>query len=564
MSKGFSDKRIVKLLIDNCVAKGLKHVVISPGSRNAPLIISFSACEEIECYSIVDERSAAFFALGMAQQLQQPIGLVCTSGTAVLNYAPALAEAYYQKIPLVVMTADRPVEWVNQADGQTINQNGIYSQYTKFSCNLPTEINTKDDEWFVNRSISEAFFNATNRGAGPVHINIPLREPLYGKTVYPKEKTKIIDYITCEKRISDTTVISLAERFSKHKSVMIVLVMMQPKAALNDRLAQLSKLPNVVVLTESTSNLSDENFISNIDRVVTSISESESAVLKPSLLITVDGPIISRLIKNFIKTNPPREHWHIDANSHHLDPFQVLTLSIESEPVDFFGQILPLISSTPTPYRDQWSRKNQKCKEIHNRYTATLPWCDFVAYDKIFKSIDLKYQLQLGNSTPVRYGQLFDLPNGLECYSNRGTSGIDGCISTAAGAAFASNKPTLLIVGDLSALYDSNGLWHNQLARGLKIVIINNGGGGIFRYISGPSSTDELEEYFEVSQQKDFSHLAALHNISYQKVLNFKELEEKLPMFLVSESCEILEIITPAKESARILKNYFETIKNQI
>lgn len=562
MSKGFSDKKVVKLLIDSCVAKGLKHVIISPGSRNAPLILSFSACNEITCYSIVDERSAAFFALGMAQQLNEPIGLVCTSGTAVLNYAPALAEAYYQKIPLVVITADRPTEWVDQADGQTIDQNGIYKQYTKFSCNLPAEITTKDDEWFVNRTISEAFYHSINRGAGPVHINVPLREPLYGKTVYPKEKNKAIEHVFSEKRISNRDAKSLAERFAQHKSVMIVVGMMKPNGLLNQQLNELVELSNVIVLTETTSNLYNDKFISNIDRVVTSINENDAKVLSPDLLITFDGPIVSRIIKNFLKQNPPKEHWHLDVNSHHLDPFQVLSLSIETEPTLFFEQILPNIPVTAGHYRDQWQRKNEQCREIHRRYVEKLPWCDFTAFNKIFGTVQSNYHVQLGNSTPVRYGQLFDMPSGMECFSNRGTSGIDGCVSTAAGAAFASQKPTLLLVGDLSTMYDSNGLWHNYLANGLKVIIINNGGGGIFRYIAGPSTTDELESFFEASQQKDFYFLAAMHNIAYKKATTMAELETLLPTFWESSRCEILEIVTPAKENAKVLKNYFETLKN--
>lgn len=564
MSKGFSDKKVVKLIVDNCVAKGLKHIIISPGSRNAPLILSFSACEEIQCYNIVDERSAAFFALGMAQQLNQPIGLVCTSGTAVLNYAPALAEAYYQKIPLIVITADRPEEWIDQADGQTIDQHGIYDKYIKFSCNLPTEIYTKDDEWYVNRIISEAFFVAKNYGSGPVHINVPLREPLYGKTAYSKEKGRIIDHILSEPRISEPAAQDLAQRFSQHKSVMIIVGMMRPNNLLNQQLSDLAKLPNVVILKESTSNLHNNDFISNIDRVITAIKDSEGKVLAPSLLITMNGPIISRMVKNYLKANPPKEHWHIDNNSHHLDSFQVLSLSIQSTPTELFNQIIPRITINAGHYRDQWSRLNKKCKEIHDRYITSINWSDLIVFDRIFKNISTKYQIQLGNSTPVRYGQLFDIATDLGCYSNRGTSGIDGCISTAAGAAFATQKPTLLIVGDLSAMYDSNGLWHNHLSKGLKIIIINNGGGGIFRYIEGPSTTDELEQHFEAAQDKDFYYLAALHKISYKKATNLAELEKTLPIFLESSSCEILEVITPAKESAKTIRNYFETIKNQI
>ncbi len=564
MSISYSDKQVVKILLDTFVSKGLKHIVISPGSRNAPLILSFTNSPSLSCYTIVDERSAAFFALGMAQQLDEPVALICTSGTAALNYAPAIAEAYYQKIPLLVITADRPFEWVDQEDGQTINQNGIYSNYCKFSSVLPIDIYSKDDEWYTKRVISEAFYHCKNKSSGPVHINIPLREPLYGKKVYEEKESKVVEHLLCEKMISNSDADNLAKRISEHPSVMLIVGMQKPNEQLNSLLTQLSQHNNVVILTETTANLSGEAFISNIDRACHSIKREGGKNFAPTLLLTINGPIISRLIKSFLRSNPPQEQWHIDTESHHLDPFQALTLSIESSPIDFFSQIIPRLTPSDSTYKKRWIDNNNRCINLAKKFSTNLPWCDFKVHEIIYSHLPNNYRLQLGNSTPVRYSQLFDIPKGVKCFSNRGTSGIDGSISTAAGAAFATNSPTLLIVGDLSAMYDSNGLWHNYLDNNLKIIIINNSGGGIFRFIEGSSTTAELEEYFEASQTNDFSHLAALHKISYLKATNEAELRDLLPNFFHSEGCQILEIVTPAEESAYYLKKYFETIKNKI
>lgn len=563
MSKGYSDKRVVKILVENCINQGLKHVVISPGSRNAPLILSFSNCPSIVCHVVVDERCAAFFALGMAQQLNEPVAIVCTSGTAVLNYAPALAEAFYQNIPIIAITADRPTEWLDQEDGQTINQLNIFQNFTKYSCLLPAEINNQEDEWFTYRSISEAFFNATERGKGPVHINIPIREPLYGKESKVEKARGAIKEIKGENKLSDIQLSELANKIASHPKVLLLVGMREPNDELNKAISQFAAKSNTVVLSETTSNLHGDKIISTIDRVLATIKPQEEKDYAPTLLITLNGPLVSRQIKQFIKRNKPQEHWHIDLFRHHLDPYQALTLNIEAEPTYLLNELLKRIKPFESNYNSIWSSKNSQSRLIHNNYLSETPWSDLKAFEAIFQYLPPIYQLQLGNSTPVRYGQLFNLPY-YETFSNRGTSGIDGSISTAAGAAFASQKPTLLLVGDISALYDSNGFWHKQPINNLKTIIINNSGGGIFRFIQGPAETDELEEFFETSQETDFSHLAALHKINYQKIINLEELIIYLPLFYKSKQCEILEIVTPSKLNAQILRNYFETLKNTI
>lgn len=563
MGKGYSDKKVIEILISNCINQGLKHIVISPGSRNAPLILSFSACPTIKCHVVVDERCAAFFALGMAQQLNEPVAIVCTSGTAVLNYAPALAEAFYQNIPIIAITADRPTEWLDQEDGQTINQVNIFQNFTKHSCTLPVDIINQEDEWLTYRSISEAFYYAKERGKGPVHINIPLREPLYGRMSDIKAAREAIIQLKGEAKLSNDQLNELARQISSHPKVMFLIGMREPNNLLNKVVSQFATLPNTVVLTETTSNLFGDQIISTIDRVLATINPQEQEDYTPTLLITLNGPLVSRQIKQFIKRNKPQEHWHIDLFSHHLDPYQALTLNIEAEPAFLLNELLERIGTIKSNYNSLWSNKNSQGKLIHNNYLAKTPWCDLKAFEAIFQHLPSSYQLQLGNSTPVRYGQLFNLPY-YETFSNRGTSGIDGSISTAAGAAFASQKPTLLLVGDISALYDSNGFWHKQPINNLKTIIINNSGGGIFRFIQGPAETDELEEFFETSQETDFAHLAALHQINYQKIISLEELTIYLPLFYKSKQCEILEIVTPSKLNAQILRNYFETLKNTI
>ncbi len=406
MNKAVSDKKVVKTIIDICIAEGLKEVVISPGSRNAPLTITFSAHPEIDCFCIVDERSAGFFALGMAQQTGRPVALVCTSGSALLNYAPAIAEAYYQNVPLVVISADRPVEWIDQADGQTIRQMGALDNIVKYSCQLPTSANA--NTWHVNRMLSEAFYHCRYKLAGPVHINVPLDEPLYGKTVHPDEPQRSIRQIQSCASVSEADILGLSESWSKNDKVLIVVGMQTPDERLVEILNTLSKMEQVVILSETTSNVYGDEIISGIDKVVSTITDEEVHFFKPSLLITFDGAVVSKMVKTFLRNYKAKEHWHISPASRHLDTYQQLTTSIEAKPVEFFDQLLPHITSVKSRYKTTWLNRAQRSDKNHMEFADKKTWSDFRAFSCIAQHVPADWQLQWGNSSAIRYAQLFD------------------------------------------------------------------------------------------------------------------------------------------------------------
>lgn len=563
MSKAVSDKKVVKTLTDICLAEGLREVVISPGSRNAPLTLTFAANPAFECFSIVDERSAGFFALGMAQQTGRPVALVCTSGSALLNYTPAIAEAYYQNIPLVVISADRPMEWIDQADGQTIRQNGTLDNIVKYSCQLPTS--KKSDNWYVNRIVSEAFYHCRYRQPGPVHINVPLDEPLYGKTVHPEEKQRLIKQVTSSGSIPKMEMDKLCEEWNQRHGILIVAGMQKPNSRLQKVLNTISEMDQVVVMTETTSNIQGINFISGIDKVVSTIREEEAHFFKPSLIITIDGAVVSKMLKQFLRDYRAKEHWHISPVNRHLDTYQQLTTSIEADPVDFFEQLLPSIQSTKSRYRTTWVNRAERSEKHHLEFVEKSGWNDFAAFKHIANNIPDDWQLQWGNSSAIRYAQLFKEFYKPESYCNRGTSGIDGSVSTAVGAAYISQKPTLLVVGDLSFIYDSNGLWNNYLRSELRIIVINNGGGGIFRFIPGPSDTEELETFFEASHELNVKPVAEMYGLNYLYADDEESLERNLSLlFGYSNKPMILEVKTPAKENAGVLKSYFKRLKEEL
>ncbi len=560
-----SDKKSVALLAEIFTYKGLKDIVISPGSRNAPIILAFVQDPKIKAISIVDERSAAFFALGMAQQTKKTVAIACTSGSAALNYAPAIAEAYYQKIPLLILTADRPVDMIDQGDGQTIRQKNVYANYIKKSFELSEEIDTEDEFSQMVNVINEAIDLSMFPDCGPVHINLPFSEPIYNQVenfnfdisvTYPEVEDKILPVETIEK---------FAKRWNQYDKKLLIAGMMDGNPQLQQLLKKITIDPSVVILTETTSNLKDDCACPCIDKVVHTISEEEEKNFKPELLVTFGGPVVSKMVKAFIRKNKPIEHWNIDTVDFNMNTYQSLTDGIALEPQVFFEQLLPLVETKESNYHETWTNRDQRSEKRHQEYLSKCDYSDLKVFEFLLNNIPAGSDLQMGNSTPVRYVQLFKPVQKFAYYSNRGTSGIDGTVSTAAGACYATVKPTTLIVGDLAFFYDSNALMNQHLNQNLRIIIINNSGGGIFRFIPGPDTTDQLEEFFEVNHEWKAEYIAKNFDVPYYSACNQKELEEVLPQFYKPQKDKrpaILEIITPNKKNAAILKSYFNFLKD--
>jgi 2-succinyl-5-enolpyruvyl-6-hydroxy-3-cyclohexene-1-carboxylate synthase len=561
MNKPVSDKPVVKTLIDLCHQHGVAQVIISPGSRNAPLILSFSGSQLFECITIVDERSAGYFALGLARATHKPVALVCTSGTAALNLAPAIAEAYYQQIPLIAITADRPIEWIDQVDGQAINQQGIFSNFTRFQCQLPAAIINGDDEWYTNRLINEALIKATGNVPGPVHINVPLKEPLYGKTVYPAQQARMITQIDTNSSLSEETLQLLTSELAKFERVMVLMGACAPNEGLKKALVTLAE-KGVLVLTETLSNAENEAFIGNMDRVVSTISEDEYAIFAPDLLITMDVPVLSRMIKKLIRTRKPSVHWHFSNQPTITDTYQSVTRLIQGDAPILISELAQQMNQKNNRFVTVWKKRANQTLDRHKSYLSHTSWSDLKLFEALSKTPFSHRQIHLGNSTPVRYAQLFDWNRGHNWFANRGTSGIDGCLSSAVGAAHGCDEPVLLIVGDLSFFYDSNGLWNNYLKPNFRIILINNSGGGIFRFISGPSETEELEAFFEAKQNLNAQGIAQTFGLDYIACNNETTLKEALKnLFEPSEKPIILEVFTPNVENGIVLKAYFKYLK---
>lgn len=553
-----SNKKEVQILAALMLEKGITDVVISPGSRNAPLINTFDGMSEFKCYNVVDERSAAFFAMGLALRQKRPVAVACTSGSAMLNYAPAAAEALYQKIPLLILSADRPREWVDQGDGQTIRQENALQNVVKKSVSLTGGMRDESEEWHNTRLINEGLNALTHQECGPVHINLPFAEPLYEMVDESLAKAKNISMRGQQMNLAADDLIALREQWESVSKKMILVGQMQPDERAEKMLNKISQEENIVVLTEKTSNINGENILSSIDNM---IFPNEDADLAPEMLITLGGQIVSKKIKAFLRQNKPHFHWHFSLASEVQDTFMSLTDVISADPVDTLDA-MPLLWEE-SDYAQHWQQLDRKTAALNRDYVTTLNYCDFTVFDHLLKSIPEGATLHLSNSTPVRYAQLFPMKD-VVYQSNRGTSGIDGVISTAAGYARADEGLNVLVIGDLSFFYDSNALWNHHYPDNLKIVLINNSGGGIFRFIPGPSNVPASEQHFVAQHRTTAEGMVMNFGLKYNSASNLESFDKQYAAMLESNTAEVLEVFTPAKENADVLRGYFRYLKENL
>ena len=546
-----------------CAQHGLKQVVITPGSRNAPLIISFNQDHEMTCLSITDERSAGYFALGISQATGNPVGLVCTSGTAALNFGPAITEAFYQNLPLVVFTADRPPEWIDQADGQTIRQTDVFKNHVKHSFVLPVETSDESDLWYHDRLVSQAVDLACQSPQGPVHINVPLREPLYSKLPPLSDDIKTIKTITTVADIPDDELNTLLLKWKQAEKKLIVAGFGMPDKKLAQILGELNKDKSVVVIAENISNLIDEAFVDSPERLFAAINDNEKTNFRPDLLITIANAVVSKRMKQFLRQHKPAEHWNLSPWPTYTDTYQSLTQNINIHPELFFDKIVSnhLSNAASFDYKGMFVQKEKEILLKHNVFLKQIPFSDLKAYEQILEVMPSGTGLHLANSTPVRYVQLFKTRPDIHYRSNRGTSGIDGCVSTAAGSCYASGNPTTVIAGDLAFIYDSSALWNNYLDENFRIIVMNNGGGNIFSLIETSEEIEGIRNYFETPHEVDISHLTKAFSIKYYFCNDLNGLQKQLEIFFSVPGPSLLEVKTDGELNTNVFKEYFRQLK---
>ena len=554
----YSDKKNILQLAALLKAHGVRKLVLCPGSRNAAIVHTLAHIEDFTCYSVTDERSAGFFAIGLSLQGGGPAAVCCTSGSALLNLHPAVAEAYYQQIPLIIISADRPAAWIGQMDGQTLPQPHVFGGLVKMSVNLP-EVNNEEDEWFCNRLINEAILETTHHGKGPVHINVPISEPIYRFTAKTLPEVRVINRYQ-GLNVYDRDYKELIDKLNKANKRMIVVGQMGLIYQFDKKyIKPLSN--NFVWLTEHLANQTTPYTpIKNFDVAVSAMDEVRQEQMVPDLLITYGGHIVSKQLKKYLRNHPPKEHWHIASDGKVADLFGCLTTVIEMDPFEFLEKIAFLLENKPTNYPLMWENW---CKIIPE---PALPYSQISVTGDLIKGLPAPCSLHLANSSTVRYAQLFAIPKEVEVCCNRGVNGIEGSLSSAIGYAAASTNINFVIIGDLSFFIGMNALWMNHVRNNLRILLFNNEGGEIFHTLPGMEKNSRSRLYITAEHQTSAQGWAEERGFQYIKVTDADEWADALPIFTSSEEHPqpmLVEVFTDKDIDTKLLREYYKSLKNK-
>jgi 2-succinyl-5-enolpyruvyl-6-hydroxy-3-cyclohexene-1-carboxylate synthase len=558
-----------------CFQKRIRHVVLCPGSRCAPLTLAFTRHGKFKIHVFSDERSAAFIALGIAQQTKQTVVLICTSGSAVYNFAPAVAEAFFSEIPLLILSADRPTEWIGQHDGQTVFQQGIFGKHVKASYQLPQEYKHNDNVWAINRIVNEAINITSNNPLGPVHINVPFREPLYPaeeESIIFSETVRVINQTQSEAQLSDDAKSKFIVAWKKYNKVLIVCGQADRNAVLSQLLHYVSERHGIPIIADIISNQHGlEHSINHADSFLAQAPTDLKNSLQPELLITFGKSIISKQVKLFLRNHKPEAHWHIQLSGNIADVYQNVTDIAPVLPENFFSFLSALEikekfdKQKKENYHQLWNVEEKKCIESTTTFFPQVELGEFEIVKEVLKHLPNRSKLHLANSMSVRYANFIGLTyqqSSIEVFSNRGTSGIDGCTSTVVGHCLADAETmNILITGDIAFFYDRNAFWHNYKIPNLRIVLLNNHGGVIFKLIDGPATLPEAGKYFVTHQELSAKKLCEEFNFEHIALDSGKKMKNFLKNFFDAEPItKILEI----ESDTTLNKTIFESFKKKL
>ncbi|MCC5921401.1 MAG: 2-succinyl-5-enolpyruvyl-6-hydroxy-3-cyclohexene-1-carboxylic-acid synthase [Cyclobacteriaceae bacterium] len=551
----------INRIMEIWVRHGLRDVFISPGSRNAILSLSAIRHPKLNCQVVPDERSAAFIALGVAQAIGRPVALICTSGSAGLNYTPAVAEAFFRKIPLIILTADRPPEWIDQLDGQTIYQEKLFGSHVAESFQIPEFQALKEVEHHISRMANEGYLAALTHRQ-PVHFNIPIREPFYPsdeinqnwsypEKVFLKQKPK--------SKISFAWDEDLIERLRSYKRIALLAGQQTPNAQLIQIINGLSNRLKIPIFSDCIGNMyHGDGAIYRHDAIFKRVAEEQLEELKPDCIITFGLSIISKSLKLFLRNHEDLHHIHIGKGKA-ADTYMSLQYHIDAPVAKVLGDLREILqpSEEQRHFYDAWKHNQQTAEQ--SLLAADITWSDAFAYRHILNHINNHSVIHVANSMAVRYANLFFTPKHHSFYCNRGTSGIDGSTSTALGHAYATPHDShILLTGDLAFFYDRNAFWNHLPKSNLKVILFNNSGGDIFRMIAGPRNQKELEDVFVHKTKGNASYLCQEFSIEYFTATNEEELRKNLPLFIDSPQISVLEVFTKGKTNQEALANLFK------
>ena len=565
---------VISELIALLQAHGVRDVVLCPGSRNAPLVHALShQLAGAICHSIIDERSAGFYALGLALATHRAVVVCCTSGTAVANLHPAVAEAYYQGVPLIVLSADRPERWIGQWAGQTLPQPGLFGSLVRKAVHLP-EPHTEEERWYCNRLINEALLSALAPLPGPVQINVPISDP--GVSLLPPTSAKHVPE-SSDKRpigmqpgrriqqlypysIDAQAVEPLLRRLATFERKMILVGQETWSAATStgDIFPQ-SLREQFLGIGESLSN--SPVSICSLDAFLASLSEADRRALQPDLLITLGGHIVSNKMKQYLRSYPPRETWHLSPDPTVVDLFCSLTEQIIA-PVEPFLESLAqsLAGCAGSPYARHWRERIDRLPSPTPRYSSLA-----VVGSLLSHLPEEPCVLHLANSSSVRYAELFRKPRRLLTLCNRGTSGIEGSLSTALGfARQRAEERHFIVIGDLSFFYDLNALGLPKVGSNVRVLLLNNQRGSIFQSLPTLEMDRLSQRYITAEHQLRAQGWAESCGWEYLSVQEASELEETMAYFVgPAERPRLLEAFVSSEDEITELQTYFKQLQSR-
>ena len=516
----YSNKGNINILTALLVAHGIRHAIVCPGSRNSPIVHNLNECPDILCYPVTDERSAGFYALGMAQATDTPVVVCVTSGTALLNLAPAVAEAYYQHQSLVVISADRPAAWIDQLDGQTLPQPDALGRFVKKAVSLP-EPHDEEERWYCNRLVNEALMECH----APVHINVPISEPLFEYTW---------EHLPEERKIERTPA-----DIQPHTLSHILRMFMQ------------AKRPMLVA---------GQPFNPHMDEAVSLVEDDERYV--PDFVLYTGGSIVSKRWKRFLRK--AKETWMVNESGEVTDPFMNLTHVLMGDHAVVADQIRFMLEQQPHPFVQLW---NELLERVHRHALAYMPAYSQMATVKYFNSQLSTLNSQLSslhyaNSSAVRLANIYACH---PFYCNRGVNGIDGSLSTAAGYSLGTDDLVFCVIGDLSFFYDQNALWNQNLRGNFRILLMNNGKGGIFNMLQGLEQSPARDKYVAAEHHTSAKGICEQNDVVYRRAENMVEMQDGIDRLLQEQSDHpmLLEVFTDAAEDERVLKDYYGQFKKK-
>ena len=523
----YSNKENINILTALLVAHGVRHAVVCPGSRNAPIVHNLNECPDIKCHPVTDERSAGFYAMGMSSATDGPVVVCVTSGTALLNLAPAVAEAFYQHARLIVVSADRPLQWIDQLDGQTLPQADALGRFVGKAVSLPLlsaaaeSSDAAEERWFCNRLVNEALLC----DHAPVHINVPIAEPLFEFTVPSLPVERKIEWVPAD---------------------------VSP--------AMLSHITRMFMLSKRPMLISGQPMNPNLDEAVALVADDERYV--PDFVLYIGGSVVSKRVKRFLRK--ARETWIVNRSGEVCDTFMNLTRLIQGDGRLVADHIRFMTETEPHPFIQLW---DELLARVRRHAAAYEPPFSKMAVVKLFEQ---RAELACAGSAVFHYAnssaiRLANIYAHHPVFCNRGVNGIEGSLSTAAGFSVVTDERVFCVIGDLSFFYDQNALWNQNLRGNLRILLLNDGGGGIFNMLEGLEQSAARDRLVSAGHQATAEGACLQNNITYLKAANWEETERGLTTLVQADSSRpiVLEVFTDSNEDRLALKNYYRQLLDE-